>query len=154
MCLLTRKTKKEMDKWLRTQPDIITAYKIVGRIEESDEKYKLIPIFSHCRRITKEYEKINRIKGERHMVHPIGTYRRPYRVYFHLWLEKPPRPSKLSCPYAPNYSHKWKNILVKCYVPKHLIVAIGTQLVGRKNSKEKSVVVTKGFEFVSNYHFC
>ena len=129
MCLDLRQTKKETDKWLKTQPDIITAYKIVEKRKISDGEYKWLPI--HCPGKTKEYKKKNRIRGDRPFVKPSATYRRPYKAYFHLWLKMPTSDMR-------NYEGL---VIIECHVPKHLITAFGVDC-------EIPAIVSKGFDII------
>jgi len=138
MCLTTRDTKREIDKWLKTQPDMITAYKIVTKVIFPSGKYKLIPY--HYSNWTKKYKKKNRIRGERIDLKPYDTPRRLYKAYFHLWLEIP-NVFKRNGVFQKRLIDQ-NEVLIECLVPKHLITAKGIHEFG-------PAIISKGFDIVA-----
>jgi len=129
MCLDVRNTKRETDKWLKTQPDIITAYKLVWKRTLPNREYSLIPLFYP--NLTEKYKKKNRLRKIKPNIRPFLTPHRLYRPYFHLWLKKP----KIN-------SLNQNEVLIECLVPKHLITAKGID-------SEIPTIVSKGFDVVS-----
>lgn len=157
MCLYTIKTEEEIKEWLKTQPSMITAYKIVRKtpklptfidrlLRRNKTRYSLRPM--HYTIILKKYKKKNRIKGDRpihyvsnhmdkkkctnaspnvehfkHLEYLMHHIEKPYKAYFHLWLE---------IPYYIGRELDTDFVLIECHVPKHLITAVGTEEVVQK----------------------
>ncbi len=139
MCLETLWTKAEIKEWLKTQPDDITAYKVV-KLGESDGKERAFPVVYWEYGAFKKVNKITRsiVRRVPHVI-VLGKYRqsrRSYETYYHLFLMK-------------DDAQKWKETgpsamfckVLKCKIPKKAITDIGKQINGIS-------IITKEFTFV------
>ncbi len=143
MCLFMRMTVKQENKWLTTQPDMITAYKVVS----IDEGKIYPPLYDH----TGPYQKTNKLREENIPLERScygSTYRLPGRAYnagYHILYTKEAAIKWLSS-YQGTYS-SGEAVILKCIIPKKEILTVGLQ-----NEKD-IVIVTKEFTFVEGQEY-
>ena len=137
MCLRTKESQKDFFKWLKKQPDEITAWKIATKCHK-DGRWMLTPsVFANRQ---EQFERKNRITEDREYIltgdwWDLANTRKRYKPYYHLWLKKP-RLSSL---------RKQRSIVIKCVVPKRLITAKGTNAVHHMG-EPLPTIVAKGFD--------
>lgn len=125
MCLTTKKTEQEKIEWLKKQPDIITAYKVVKK-----RTGKLKPLYSATEK---------GFKRKNHLFPVVLKYfsekwqtDMKYIAYFHLFINEDDAVLYNQRPLCAK--------VIKCTVPKKYITDVGYQW-GR-------VIVTRQFSIV------
>ncbi len=129
MCLDYLWTKKDIKKWLKTQPDTITAYKVV----QLKDGIAYPAIYSEYG----SFKKHNKIEDDRRTIETMvkGKIRLTYRKYeagYHLFLT----PAG-AAEWKPD-SNRYKVLM--CKIPKSQITDVGLQ-------KNWTSIITKEFTF-------
>lgn len=129
MCLDIKRTDIQREKWLKKQPEMIIAYKVIWIQHPYTGPSKFFPQyfinpnkpFKRKNRLRKRGTKVkcDRSKGE-------------YIPYYHLYA------SRIS---AERWKDSYHTKVIKCRIPKKLVTDVGSE-VGY------SVIVTRGFDIV------
>lgn len=136
MCISYKLYSKAKKKWLKTQPDIITAYKCVY-VREYYGTTRFFPIvYSNSR--NKPFKRKNTLREieSKQSDKRTGTYfqeganRTVYIAYYHLYLNREDAESWVDS----------DRKIIKCTVPKKCITDIGLQ--------NGVVIITKQFSIV------
>lgn len=140
MCLDSKYTEQEKEEWLKNQPDVITAYKVVI-IEDG----KISPVFH--RHIDDEgFERNNLLKTVKSKkatrYHEENHYGPEYIAYFHLFASKQD---------AIEYYDFPPSKVIECIVPKKYITDIGSQ--DGPEDTGRTVIVTRKFSIVGENEY-
>ena len=128
MCLDTKKSRKELQKWKKTIPDEIICYKIVVNHSAGCE-----PLFSIYNPLRLLFSKKNVSKTLKKRVKTFYG-KSTYYPYFHFYLKK-------SAAEKVKFS-SLTTAIKECKIKKSVITAMGTQY-------KEDVIVAKEFEFVN-----
>ncbi len=142
MCLEYVWENEKKEEWLKEQPDMITAYKVV-ETEEVDGKERLISPYIRDKRKKGDwvrppcvYKRKNRVRVTKTSKivksHYHDTYKKTsYIAYYHLLTRREDAENWTSC----------NRKVVECLVPKKFITDIGCQ-------RNFLVIITRAFDIV------
>lgn len=142
MCLDSKKTKAERDKWLAKKSDTVIAYKAVAiHLQHGMPKRLYPPLCStEFTKYKKDgcYSKVNNLQGQE-IKKKVKTFKtkQEYIPYFHFCVTKVGATQWL--PSLWNSAMK----IVKCEIPKKFITEVGKQA-------GLITIVAKGFTIVDN----
>lgn len=134
MCIESKLNDEQREVWLKTQPDIITAYKVVVTDKYRYSKLCLYSIFSYGDE--RAFKRKNRLKVAKRDAltnkRSITENGSKYVAYYHVFAHAID---------ASMYCRSWTGaIVVECTVPKKYITDIGYQ--------EGVVIITRGFDII------
>lgn len=133
MCLYSKETVKEKNKWLRKQPDMVTAYKVV-RIKWIGEGLEMTPLYCHSasgstivpfkrtNTVRKMRAKSNSAEKYVHTYFTKSELTTHYIAYYHFFIEEEDAKN-----YRKNIIGQDGTAVIECLIPKESVTEIGMQ---------------------------